>query len=96
MTPAQFVARVKRNEMPPVCLFLGQEGYNRRRCREALLAAAQGIEPEQHDLAEIPLAAVIDDARAHVAVCFRAIDFCAERRDGDAAFEPLGRGGRRR
>jgi DNA polymerase-3 subunit delta len=64
MTPAQFVARVKRNETPPVCLFLGQEGYNRRRCRDALLAAAQGVEPEQHDLAEVPLAAVIDDARA--------------------------------
>lgn len=64
MTPSQFVARVKRNGTPPVCLFLGQEGYNRRRCREALLAAAQGVEPEQHDLAEIPLAAVIDDARA--------------------------------
>jgi DNA polymerase-3 subunit delta len=64
MTPAQFVARVKRNETPPVCLFLGQEGYNRRRCRDALLAAAKGIEPEQHDLGEIPLAAVVDDARA--------------------------------
>jgi DNA polymerase-3 subunit delta len=64
MTPAQFVARVKRNETPPVCLFLGQEGYNRRRCRDALLAAVQGVEPEQHDLSEIPLAAVIDDARS--------------------------------
>jgi DNA polymerase-3 subunit delta len=65
MTPAQFIARVKRNETPPVCLFLGQEGYNRRRCREALLTAAAGkVEPEQHDLGEIALAAVIDDARA--------------------------------
>jgi DNA polymerase-3 subunit delta len=45
-------------------LFLGQEGYNRKRCREALVAAAQDIEPEQYDLAETPLAAVIDDARA--------------------------------
>ena len=36
MTPAQFLTRVKRNEIPPVCLFLGQEGYNRRLCREAL------------------------------------------------------------
>ncbi len=64
MTPAQFVARVKRNEIPPVCLFLGREGYNRRRCRDALLAAAKGIEPEQHDLGEISLAAAVDDARA--------------------------------
>jgi DNA polymerase-3 subunit delta len=64
MTPAQFVARVKRNETPAVCLFLGQEGYNRRRCRDALLAAVQGAQAEQHDLAEVPLAAVIDDALA--------------------------------
>jgi DNA polymerase-3 subunit delta len=63
MTPAQFLARVKRNEIPPVCLFLGQEAYNRRRCREALVAA-KGIEWEQFDAAEIPLAAIIDDARA--------------------------------
>jgi DNA polymerase III subunit delta len=55
---------VKRGPVPPVCLFLGQEGYNRKRCREALVAAMQGIEAEQYDLAETPLAAVIDDARA--------------------------------
>ncbi len=64
MTPAQFLARVKRNEIPPVCLFLGQEGYNRRRCREALVAAAKGVEAEQYDASETPLAAIIDDARA--------------------------------
>jgi DNA polymerase-3 subunit delta len=64
MTPAQFVARVKRKEIPPVCLFLGQEGYNRKRCREALIAAAPGVEPEQYDLSETPLAAIVDDARA--------------------------------
>jgi DNA polymerase-3 subunit delta len=45
-------------------LFLGQEGYNRKRCREALTAAAKGVDAEQYDLAETPLAAVIDDARA--------------------------------
>jgi DNA polymerase-3 subunit delta len=59
MTPAQFLARVKRNEIPPVCLFLGQESYNRRRCREAL-----GSEAEQYDASETSLAAIIDDARA--------------------------------
>jgi DNA polymerase-3 subunit delta len=63
MTPAQFLARVKRRDIPPVCLFLGQEGYNRRLCREALFAALQ-LESEQHDVAEISLAAIIDDARA--------------------------------
>ncbi len=64
MTPAQFLARVKRDEVPPVCLFLGQESYNRKRCREALVARAQGIEAEQFDAAETSLNAVIDDARA--------------------------------
>ncbi len=64
MTPAQFLARVKRNEIPPVCLFLGQEGYNRRRCREALIAAAKGVDAEQHDASESSLAAIIDDARS--------------------------------
>jgi len=64
MTPAQFVARVKRKEIPPVALFLGQEGYNRKRCREALIAAAPGVEAEQYDASETPLAAIVDDARA--------------------------------
>lgn len=64
MTPAQFVARVKRKEIPPVCLFLGQEGYNRKRCREALVAAMPGVESEQYDASETPLAAIVDDARA--------------------------------
>ncbi len=63
MTPAQFLARVKRNEIPPVCLFLGQESYNRRLCREALVSALK-LEPEQCDAAETPLAAIVDDARA--------------------------------
>src|SRR4051812_27319732 len=63
MTPAQFVARVKKNDIPPVILFLGQESYNRGRCREALVAA-RAIEAEQFDMAESSLAAVIDDARA--------------------------------
>ena len=63
MTPAQFLARVKKNDIPPVILFLGQESYNRRRCREALLAA-RAVAPEQFDMAESSLAAIIDDARA--------------------------------
>ncbi|HWF08512.1 MAG TPA: DNA polymerase III subunit delta [Bryobacteraceae bacterium] len=64
MTPAQFLGRVKRNEIPPVILFLGQEAYNRRKCRDALIAAASGVEPEQHDLSSTSLTAVIDDARS--------------------------------
>jgi len=68
MTPAQFLALVKKNEIPPVVLFLGQESYNRSRCREALLNArrvgAESLAAEQFDMAESSLAAVIDDARA--------------------------------
>jgi DNA polymerase-3 subunit delta len=64
MTPAQFLARVKRNEIPPVCLFLGQESYNRKRCREALVVASGGLESEQHDASETSLTAIVDDARA--------------------------------
>jgi DNA polymerase-3 subunit delta len=63
MTPARFLARVKRNEIPPVCLFLGQEGYNRKRCREALVEAVR-VEAEQYDASETSLAAIVDDARA--------------------------------
>jgi len=64
MTPAQFLARAKRKEIPPVCLFLGLEGYNRKRCHEALAAVNSTVEPEYFDAAETPLAAIIDDARA--------------------------------
>lgn len=63
MTPAQFLGRVKKKDIPPVILFLGQEGYNRRRCRDAVVAAL-GLELEQIDMAESSLAAVVDDARA--------------------------------
>jgi DNA polymerase-3 subunit delta len=64
MTPAQFLARVKKGDVPPVCLFLGQEGYNRRRCRDALISAAaisSGIEPETIDANETALASIVDD-----------------------------------
>ena len=68
MTPAQFLARMKRGEIAPAYLFLGAEAYERGRAREALLAAVLGGEREsglaRHDLGEISLAAVIDDARA--------------------------------
>jgi DNA polymerase III subunit delta len=63
MTPAQFLGRVKRNEVPAVTLFLGQESYNRRRCREALVGAST-VAPETFDAGQTSLAAIIDDARA--------------------------------
>lgn len=62
MTPAQFLARLKRREIPPVCLFLGQEGWNRKRCREALVAALGA--PERQDASQNTLSALVDDARS--------------------------------
>lgn len=64
MSPAQFLARVNRREIPPVSLFLGQESYNRKRCREALAAALPGVGPEQYDASETSLSEIIDSARA--------------------------------
>jgi len=69
MTPAQFLARVKRNEFAPAYLFLGAESYQAQRAREALLDRMLGPEGRengltQHDLNESSLAQVVDDARS--------------------------------
>jgi DNA polymerase III subunit delta len=67
MTPDQFLDRLKKSGPAPAYLFLGPEPYQRERCRRALLASALEGEPEgltRHDLDEIPLAAVLDDARS--------------------------------
>lgn len=63
MTPAQFVAKLKRGELAPVTLFLGPESYGRKRCREALLAGC-AAQVEQQDASASSLAAIVDDARA--------------------------------
>jgi len=69
VTPAQFLARMKRKELAPTYLFLGAEAYQGRRCREALIDAA--LPPEgrenglsQYDLSESSLVQVVDDARS--------------------------------
>jgi DNA polymerase III subunit delta len=69
MTPDQFLDRLKKSGPAPAYLFLGPEAYQRERCRKALLDAA--LPPEdrddgltRHDLDEIPLASVLDDARS--------------------------------
>ncbi|HTS65585.1 MAG TPA: DNA polymerase III subunit delta [Candidatus Acidoferrales bacterium] len=64
MTPAQLLAAVKKGSPPPVILLLGPEAYQRRRIKEALLAAFPPDAIAQHDLAEVSLVGVIDDARA--------------------------------
>ncbi len=69
MTPAQFLSRLKRGDIPAVALLLGSEAYERRRCREALIAAHLTDDEReggitQHDLSEVDLSQVLDDARS--------------------------------
>jgi len=69
MTPEQFLARIAKQPLAPVYLFLGQEGYQRRQCKEALLEKALPAEARpdgltQTDLDERTIAEVIDDARS--------------------------------
>jgi len=69
MSPAQFLGAMKRSAPGPVYLFLGSEGYDRRRCKEVLLNAhltpQERVEGLTHyDLSQHTVAEVIDDARA--------------------------------
>jgi DNA polymerase III subunit delta len=63
MTSAQFHSRLKKGS-PPAVLLLGPEAYQRRAIKEAMLATVPAEAVAQHDLAELALAEVIDDARA--------------------------------
>jgi DNA polymerase III subunit delta len=69
LAPEQFLARVGKQPLAPVYLFLGPEGYHRRLCREALVkrvlpedARADGL--TQVDLEETSVSEVLDDARS--------------------------------
>jgi DNA polymerase-3 subunit delta len=69
MTPEQFLARIIKNPPAPVYLFIGQESYQRKLCKNALLeralpgaARADGL--TQTDLEDRTLAEVVDDARS--------------------------------
>jgi DNA polymerase-3 subunit delta len=64
LTAAQLVARAKKRELPPAVLLLGPEAYQRWRIKEAMTAAFAEGAVAQFDLAEMPLAAIVDDARA--------------------------------
>lgn len=68
MTPEQFLARIAKDRLAPAYLFLGQEGYQRKLCKQALI---RRIFPEgdssgvsQTDLENSSLADVLDDARS--------------------------------
>jgi DNA polymerase-3 subunit delta len=64
MTPGQLHARIKKAAIPPALLFLGPEAYQRRRLKDALLATVPEGSVTYHDLSELTLAEVLDDARA--------------------------------
>lgn len=68
MTPEQFISQIARNPAPAY-LFLGPDGYQRRLCRQALIARVlPGGDLEngmtRHDLDEVSLEEVVDDARS--------------------------------
>lgn len=69
MTPEQFLARLPKQAPLPAYLFLGQEGYQRSVCKQALLervlpgdARAEGL--TQTDLENATLSEILDDARS--------------------------------
>ncbi len=69
MTPEQFVKSIEHKTPPPVCLFVGPENHRRDQCRKALVAKV--LTPEErdegftrHDLDELTLSEVLDDARS--------------------------------
>jgi DNA polymerase-3 subunit delta len=64
MTPAQLLSLVNKATPPPAVLLLGPEAYQRRRIKETMLAAYPEGSVTQHDLGELALAEVVDDARA--------------------------------
>jgi DNA polymerase-3 subunit delta len=55
---------VKKGTVPPATLLLGHEAYERRRIKDALLATLPPEAVSQHDLGELTLAEILDDARA--------------------------------
>ncbi len=68
-SPAQFLAGLKKGDVPAISLFLGMEAFERRRCRQALIEAHLGISEAtsaitQYDASETGLTEVLDDARA--------------------------------
>jgi DNA polymerase III subunit delta len=64
MTPAQLLSRIQKGALPPAILLLGPEAYERRRILDALAAGFPEGSITLHDLTELSLAEVVDDARA--------------------------------
>jgi len=69
LSPDQFLDRLRKSPPAPVYLFLGPEAYQRGRCRKALLERVLTPDDRENgltqlDLEQIPMAAVLDDARS--------------------------------
>lgn len=69
MSPDQFLDRIRKNAPAPAYLFLGPEGYQRLRCRKALIERVLTQDDRENGLTQLDLdqtsmAAVIDDARS--------------------------------
>ena len=69
MTPQEFLTHLQRPQLAAAYLFLGSQNYDRQLARKALIERA--LPPEEreeglvrHDLDEVSLAEVIDDARS--------------------------------
>lgn len=93
MTPEQFLRQVGKS-IAPVYLFVGPDGYYRDACRKALIAAH--LTPEEredgvvhHDLDELSVAEVIDDARSMSLFASRRVIWVS----GAESALPRGRGG---
>lgn len=69
MNPEQFLAKIAKQPPAPAYLFLGQEGYQRRICRSALIERVLSPESRtdglsQIDLENCTLTEALDDARS--------------------------------
>ncbi len=93
MTPDQFLRELERKAPPPLLLFAGPEDCLRRRCRETLLRKCLAEEERdqgyvRHDLEEVTLGEVLDDARSFALFAPRRLIWVAS---AEAAL-PRGRG----
>jgi DNA polymerase III subunit delta len=69
MTPDEFLRAIAQRPPAPVYLFVGPETWSRDRCRRGLLDRVLPAEDRdegftRHDLAEVELSTVLDDARS--------------------------------
>jgi DNA polymerase III subunit delta len=64
MTPAQMLSRLRNCPAPAAILLLGPEGYERRRIVDTLAAAYPEDSITRHDLTQLSLSEVVDDARS--------------------------------